>query len=65
LFDSVGFALEDFSALRYVYGLAAEHRVGYPIDLIPQLADPKDLYQLLRGSSTAINPLGAAPVLAV
>jgi ornithine cyclodeaminase len=65
LFDSVGFALEDFSALRYVYSLAAAHRVGYPIDLIPQLADPKDLYQLLRGSSTAINPLGAAPVLAV
>ncbi len=45
IFDSVGFALEDYSALHFLYALldeeAGEHR---KIDLVPRLADPKDLY---------------------
>jgi len=42
VFDSVGFAIEDFSALRYVRGLldADEHEM----DLIPDVGDPKDLF---------------------
>jgi ornithine cyclodeaminase len=48
LFDSVGFAMEDFSALRYVHDQALRLGLGAPIDLIPQLVDPKDLYQLIR-----------------
>jgi ornithine cyclodeaminase len=48
LFDSVGFAMEDFSALRYVFDQAQALRLGSTIDLIPQLADPKNLYQLVR-----------------
>ena len=48
LFDSVGFALEDFSALRFVNDLALQQARGERIDLIPSLADPKDLYSLLR-----------------
>lgn len=44
LFDSVGFALEDFSALRYVRDLARAHQVGRTIELVPTLDDPKDLY---------------------
>ena len=48
MFDSVGFAMEDFSALRYVYAQAQGGGLGANIDLIPQLADPKDLYQLIR-----------------
>ena len=47
-FDSVGFAMEDFSALRYVYDLAQSMQLGSDIALIPQLADPKDLYQLIK-----------------
>ena len=47
-FDSVGFAMEDFSALRYVYELAQSMQLGADIALIPQLADPKDLYQLIK-----------------
>jgi ornithine cyclodeaminase len=47
-FDSVGFAMEDFSALRYVYDLAQSMQMGADIPLIPQLADPKDLYRLIR-----------------
>lgn len=48
LFDSVGFAMEDFSALRYVHDQALAMGMGAPIALIPQLTDPKDLYQLVR-----------------
>jgi ornithine cyclodeaminase len=45
LFDSVGFALNDFSALRYLQRLNAEQPDGGErIDLIPELDDPKDLY---------------------
>ena len=53
LFDSVGFAMEDFSALRYVLAQAHVLGIGAPIALIPQLADPKDLYRLLRPAACA------------
>ena len=48
LFDSVGFAMEDFSALRFVRDAAFKENAGHRLDLIPQLADPKDLYQLIK-----------------
>ena len=48
VFDSVGFALEDFSALRFLRDTAAELGMGQPIELIPQLSDPKNLFGLLR-----------------
>jgi ornithine cyclodeaminase len=51
VFDSVGFALEDFSALRYVYAQAQRIGLGVDLDLIPALNDPKDLYQLIRPST--------------
>jgi ornithine cyclodeaminase len=45
IFDSVGFALSDFSALRYLQRLNAEYPDGgQRIDLIPDLEDPKDLF---------------------
>jgi ornithine cyclodeaminase len=45
LFDSVGFALNDFSALRYLHRLNAElPDGGQRIDLIPEPDDPKDLF---------------------
>jgi len=47
-FDSVGFAMEDFSALRYVHDMAQALHTGAAIALIPQLTDPKDLYQLIK-----------------
>jgi len=53
LFDSVGFAMEDFSALRYVHDLAQSLAIGATIPLIPELADPKDLYQLIKPAATA------------
>jgi ornithine cyclodeaminase len=45
IFDSVGFALEDYSALRFLHGLVREERgERRTIDLVPELQDPKDLY---------------------
>jgi ornithine cyclodeaminase len=44
LFDSVGFALEDFSALRLVRDCAKELGLGHEAELIPALRDPKDLF---------------------
>ncbi|MEB6591666.1 MULTISPECIES: ornithine cyclodeaminase [Pseudomonas] len=48
LFDSVGFALEDYSALRYVLDVAQALDIGQEIELVPVLEDPKDLYALLQ-----------------
>ena len=47
IFDSVGFALEDYSALRYLYKLQQLHGQQHQIDLIPDLDDPKDLFGLM------------------
>ncbi|MCF6282167.1 MAG: ornithine cyclodeaminase [Candidatus Polarisedimenticolaceae bacterium] len=44
LFDSVGFALEDYTALRLVNRLAEEHGIGSESAMIPVLDDPKDLF---------------------
>ena len=44
VFDSVGFALEDFSALRLLGDLSRQLGLGAPLGLIPQMADPKDLF---------------------
>src|SRR5690606_7966757 len=47
LFDSVGFALEDFSMLRIVHQLAKEFRLGSDIPLLSEVSDPKDLFGFL------------------
>lgn len=53
IFDSVGFALNDFSALRYLYRLNREQQVGRAkIDLVPILDNPKDLFGELVGTAT-------------
>lgn len=54
LFDSVGFALEDYSALRLVRDCATELGLGHEANLIPALRDPKDLF----------GELAAAPAIA-
>lgn len=47
VFDSVGFALEDYSALRWLCDQADALGVGQTLSLIPQLDDPKDLFSLV------------------
>ena len=49
IFDSVGFALEDYSAQRYVYQQALLRNVGVDIELVPDGDDPKDLFRHVRG----------------
>ncbi|WP_310740075.1 ornithine cyclodeaminase [Aquincola tertiaricarbonis] len=51
LFDSVGFALEDYSALCFVRDAAARLGLGSVLQLVPQQDDPKDLFGLLAGGA--------------
>jgi ornithine cyclodeaminase len=48
VFDSVGFALEDFSALGFMRDAAHQLGIGEFIHLVPRAADPKDLFGMLR-----------------
>lgn len=50
VFDSVGFALEDYSALRYLYQQAQARGLGVDVELVPT-DDPKDLFGRTRGAS--------------
>jgi ornithine cyclodeaminase len=47
IYDSVGFAVEDFSVLRLVYDLADKYDVGSHVEMIPPIDDPKNLYSVL------------------
>jgi ornithine cyclodeaminase len=47
LFDSVGFAIEDFSALRYVRSKLNETGLGTMLDMIADPDDPRDLFGML------------------
>ena len=44
VFDSVGFALEDFSALNFLWQGAKQRNLGRLVDLTAQAKDPKDLF---------------------
>ncbi|MGO9803761.1 MAG: ornithine cyclodeaminase [Steroidobacteraceae bacterium] len=61
IFDSVGFALEDFAALRYLMRIHQEERgSGRQIDLVPDLEDPKDLFALLAAQPAKRAAAGVA-----
>jgi len=55
LFDSVGFAIEDFSALRYVRDRLQEYRLYQELDLLADPDDPRDLFGMIQrcAASTA------------
>ena len=63
-FDSVGFAIEDYSALRYLYEQATRAGNHEELPLIPLLADPKNLFGLLNPPMNAnrlsINTVGCS-----
>mgnify|MGYP001976591979 CR=1 FL=1 len=48
LFDSVGFAIEDFSALRYVSDRVRDTAFFEPLDMLADPDDPRDLFGMLR-----------------
>jgi ornithine cyclodeaminase len=54
IFDSVGFALEDYSALRFLHALLDEGHISRrQIDLVPALDNPKDLFGGTLGAGVA------------
>ena len=48
LFDSVGFAIEDFSALRYVRDQLENTGLFHALDLLADPDDPRDLFGMLK-----------------
>jgi ornithine cyclodeaminase len=56
VFDSVGFAIEDFSALGLLRDEAQALGLGQPVALIPAMADPKDLFGALRAPARSTVP---------
>lgn len=55
VFDSVGFALEDYSTLRLLDRLARELGVGREVQLVPPADDPKDLFRHTRGGRAQLR----------
>ncbi|MEL6571100.1 MAG: ornithine cyclodeaminase [Pseudomonadota bacterium] len=51
LFDGVGFAIEDFSALRYVHGAVQGTPYFTHLDMIADPDDPRDLFGMLMRAS--------------
>ncbi len=64
VFDSVGFALNDFSCLRYLHQLHRQQGGGgQRLDLIPRLDDPKNLFAGLADVTAAATLRAAAAVV--
>ena len=47
LFDSVGFAIEDFSALRFISDKIDEYPYFEPLDMLADPDDPRDLFGMV------------------
>ena len=52
LFDSVGFATEDFSALRYVYDQLERTGNYDQLDMVADPDDPRDLFGMVRRANS-------------
>ncbi len=59
VFDSVGFALEDFATLVWLQARAQALGLGQRIALVPQLADPRDLFGALAGQTQQLRRCAA------
>jgi len=65
VFDSVGFALEDFSAMRYLEKFVL-HRDTPMLDLIPEMMDPKDLFGMgMADLNISSEKTGIAPAVPI
>lgn len=60
LFDSVGFAIEDFSALPYVRSKLSGTRIYEELDLLADPDEPRDLFGMLLRAAEV--PSGFAPL---
>ncbi|MEY4750090.1 MAG: hypothetical protein RIQ60_2304 [Pseudomonadota bacterium] len=61
VFDSVGFALEDFAALQVLHAAALAQGLGRPVDLVMATPDPKNLYGALGGAAPAPGAAAVPP----
>ncbi len=61
VFDSVGFALEDYAALRFLQDEALRLGIGEQVQLVPKMADPKNLFGTL-GAGKAKPSSNCPPV---
>ena len=52
LFDSVGFATEDFSALRYIRDQLANHDTFIELDMLADPDDPRDLFGMVARAAS-------------
>ncbi|MCW4457288.1 ornithine cyclodeaminase [Microbacterium sp. MPKO10] len=57
VFDSVGFAIEDFSVLRYLHDKTNHSAFSVDIDLVADPDDPKDLFGFAQGSDAPVPAL--------
>lgn len=55
VFDSVGFAIEDFSALRYTSASTEGTDLGSFLDLVADPADPKDLFNFTMSATQVVH----------
>jgi ornithine cyclodeaminase len=62
LFDSVGFAIEDFSALRYVRSKLAATGLYEELDLLADPDEPRDLYGMLLRCEAAMAGAPSLPM---
>ncbi|MFT6897716.1 MAG: ornithine cyclodeaminase [Paraglaciecola sp.] len=54
IFDGVGFALEDFSALRYLHKMMQQDSDHQMLDLLAKHADPRNLFGLFCGGNANV-----------
>ncbi|HEY8564592.1 MAG TPA: ornithine cyclodeaminase [Beijerinckiaceae bacterium] len=64
LFDSVGFAVEDFSALRWVRAKLRDLPYYENLDLLADPDEPRDLFGMLLRAQAAASPVLHAPTAA-
>ena len=55
LFDSVGFAIEDFSALRYVHSKLAGRDFHEDLDLLADPDEPRDLLGMVHRAAANVS----------
>jgi ornithine cyclodeaminase len=62
VFDSVGFALEDYSALRFMRDVAQELGMGEQLSLIPEMRNPKNLFGFIACANAANEQTSSSAV---
>ncbi len=65
IFDSVGFALEDYSALRWLHAAALARHAGRYVELVAMPPDPRNLYGWLMAGDAAAASASSRDVEAV